>query len=157
MSRLLSNLVTYRWFHRLSASHYFWLDHVTLFNYIFLTPPDKFCCDHRQHFDFFQDVNRIHDEKYHPGPSIICVVIDNILAFLSNTRLGHVLRYTLSFAEPWKLILVYPLWSSNPIFTWNAMSLLPRSMTVVSEYQQEHWKRNAKCFLIKVIQTPLYG
>ena len=54
---------------------------MSLFNYIFMTPLDELCCDHRQHFDFFQDVNRIHDEKYHPCPSIICVVIDNILAF----------------------------------------------------------------------------
>jgi hypothetical protein len=33
-------------------------------------------------FWLLPSVNRIRDEKYHPCPSMICVVIDNILAFL---------------------------------------------------------------------------
>ena len=30
--------------------------------------PRQVCRDHHQHFDPFQDINWIHDEKYHPCP-----------------------------------------------------------------------------------------
>jgi len=45
------------------------------------------CRDHRQHFNFFRDINWIHAEKFHACPSMICVIIDHIHAFLSNTDL----------------------------------------------------------------------
>ena len=39
--------------------------------------------DHR-HSELIQNINWIHDEKYHPCPSMICVIIGNILAFPST-------------------------------------------------------------------------
>ena len=57
-------------------------------------------------FDFFQDVNRIHDEKYHPCPLIICVVIDNILAFFP-TQTWSCVGYTLSSLLFLKMFLEY--------------------------------------------------
>ena len=36
---------------------------------------------YHQHFELFQDINRNHDERYHPYPLIIWVIIDNIIAF----------------------------------------------------------------------------
>ena len=50
--------------------------------------------DHHQHSELFQDINRIRDEKYHPCPSMICVIIDNILAFPQH-KLVHLLCCTL--------------------------------------------------------------
>ena len=35
---------------------------------ILMEPLDKICRDHHQHFDPFQDINWIHDEKYPPCP-----------------------------------------------------------------------------------------
>ena len=52
-------------------------------DYISMKPLDKICHDHHQHSEFLQDINWIHDEKYHPCPSMICVIIGNILAFPS--------------------------------------------------------------------------
>ena len=41
----------------------------------------QICHVHRLHFDFLQKFNWIHGEKYHPCPAMICVIIDNIIAF----------------------------------------------------------------------------
>ena len=41
----------------------------------------QMCRDHHQHSELFQDINRLHDEKYHPCPSMNYVIIENILAF----------------------------------------------------------------------------
>ena len=39
------------------------------------------CREHHQHSELFQDIYQIMDEKYHPLPSMIWVIIDNIIAF----------------------------------------------------------------------------
>ena len=49
-----------------------------------MKPLVKIYHDHHQHSEFLQDINCIHDEKYHPCPLIICVIIGNILAFPST-------------------------------------------------------------------------
>ena len=70
--------------------------------------------DHQQHSKLFQDINQIHDDKYHRCPSMICVIIDNIIDFPPNTKLVLVLRCTLSsllsdlcYALPWSITIVY--------------------------------------------------
>ena len=57
-----------------------------------------------------------HDEKYHPCPSIICVVIDNILA-LFPTQTWSCVGYILKFLTNLEIDPCVFLWSSNPIFT----------------------------------------
>ena len=52
------------------------------------------CREHHQHSELFQDIYRILDEKYYPCPSMVCVIIDNILAFPQH-KLVHVLCCTL--------------------------------------------------------------
>ena len=53
------------------------------------------CREDHQHSELFQNIYWIHDEKYHPCPSMIWVIIGNILAFPQH-KLVHVLCYTLS-------------------------------------------------------------
>ena len=71
------------------------------------------CRDHHQHSELFQDIIWIHDEKYHPCPSMICVIIDNIFAFPQH-KLVRVLCYTLSSllssncsSLPWSITIFY--------------------------------------------------
>ena len=68
------------------------------------------CRDHHQHSELFQDINRIHDGKYHPCPSMICVIIDNILTF-PQRKLVRVLCYTLlsniCSPLPWSITILY--------------------------------------------------
>ena len=68
------------------------------------------CRDHHQHSELFQDINRIHDGKYHPCPSMICVIIDNILTFPQH-KLVRVLCYTLlsniCSPLPWSIAIFY--------------------------------------------------
>ena len=45
------------------------------------------CRDHHQHFELFHDINWIHGEKYHPCPSMICVIIGNVIAPPSKSDL----------------------------------------------------------------------
>ena len=42
------------------------------------------CREHHQHSELFQHIYRILDEKYHPFPSMNCVIIDNFIAFPST-------------------------------------------------------------------------
>ena len=41
----------------------------------------QMCRDHHQHSELLLGIDRMHDEKYHPCPSTICVIVDNLLAF----------------------------------------------------------------------------
>ena len=62
-------------------------------DYISMKPLDRICHGHHQHSEFLQDINWIHDEKYHPCPSMICVIIDNILAFPSTQTCSCLVLY----------------------------------------------------------------
>ena len=44
----------------------------------------QLCRDLHQHLELFQDIYRIFDEKYHPCPSMSCVIIDHFIAFRST-------------------------------------------------------------------------
>jgi hypothetical protein len=123
----------------------------SLFDCILLKPLDKMCCDHRQHFDFFQDGN-IHDKKCHPCPSMICVIIDNILDFLP-TQTWSCFAYTLFSLLFLKLFLVYSCDLQTQPLLETPYYCYPEAWLWYSEYQQEHRKRNAKCFLINYPNT----
>ena len=122
---MLSNLVTYRWFHRPSTSHLFCLI-MSLFHCNFMAPLDEWCCDHRQHFDFFQVMNRIHDEKYHICPLINYDVIENIHAYFP-THTWSCFGFTSSFLLILEIVLVI----LKPNFCLNTISSPPRSIIVV--------------------------
>ena len=62
---------------------------------IFMETLDKICCDHHQHFNSFQDTNRIQDVKYHPCPRWF-VLSSTILLPSAQHKLVRVLCYTLS-------------------------------------------------------------
>ena len=71
------------------------------------------CRDHHQHSELFQNVNRIHDERYHPFPLDDCVNIDNILAFPQHKTCSSFALYLeflairLSYALPWSITIFY--------------------------------------------------
>ena len=78
--------------------------------YIFLEPLDKIWRDHHQHFDSFQDIDWIHDDKYHPRPLVIWVTIDNIFTFLSSQTCscyGCNLLSSSYYVLPWSIIVLY--------------------------------------------------
>ena len=61
------------------------------------------CRDHHQHFDSFQDINGILDDKCHPRSVVIWVTINNILTFLSSQTCscyGCNLLYSLYYDLP---------------------------------------------------------
>ena len=41
----------------------------------------QMCRDHHQHSELLLGINRMHDEKYHPCPSMIYIIIDILFAF----------------------------------------------------------------------------
>ena len=62
------------------ASSVLWLDVIDVRLHLHETSW-QMCRDHHLHSERFQDINRIHDERYHPYPLIIWAIIDNIIAF----------------------------------------------------------------------------
>ena len=70
-----------------------WLDVVA--DCLHLEISRQMCRDHHQPYDLFQDINRIHDEKYHPCPWWF--VLSSTTSFSSlNTERVHVLDWILS-------------------------------------------------------------
>ena len=71
------------------------------------------CHDHHQHSELFKDIDRIHVEKYHPYPLMICVIIDNILVFPRHKCvlvLDWILSSLLSSicsSLPWSITIFY--------------------------------------------------
>ena len=41
----------------------------------------QMCRDHHQHSELLQGINRMHVKKYHPFPSMNCIIIDILVAF----------------------------------------------------------------------------
>ena len=104
------------------------------------------CRDHHHHSKLLQDINRIHDEKYHPWPSMIWVIIDNPLVFFP-THVWSCLGYTMDSFLFLQLFLEYFLWSSTPTPTWNTMLMLPRSMTEVFRISTRTLEAHCRMFL----------
>ena len=71
------------------------------------------CRDHRQHFNFFRDINWIHEEKYHPCPRWFVLSSTTLLPFVQH-KIVRVLCYTLSSllssncsSLPWSITIFY--------------------------------------------------
>ena len=71
------------------------------------------CREHHQHSELFQDINWIHDEKYHPCTRWFVLSSTTLLPSLQH-KLAHVLCYTLSSllssncsSLPWSIIVLY--------------------------------------------------
>ena len=73
----------------------------------------QMCRDHHQHSELFQNINQIHDENYHPCPSMICVVFDYFLTFFPTQTCsccGCTLsswKSNLSYVLPWSITIFY--------------------------------------------------
>ena len=82
-----------------------------MINYILMKPPRQVCHDHHQHFDPFQDINWIHDEKYHPCPRWFVLSSTTLFPSIQH-KLVRVLCYTLSsmlsslcYVLPWSITI----------------------------------------------------
>ena len=71
------------------------------------------CRDHHQPYELFQDINWIHDEKYHPCPWWIVLSSTTLLPSHQH-KLVHVWCYTLSSllssncsSLPWSITILY--------------------------------------------------
>ena len=70
-SKLNFEFVSYSWFQKPFASSFLWLDVID--DWLHLHEISRqMCHDHRQPYELFQDINRIHDEKYHPCLDDLC-------------------------------------------------------------------------------------
>ena len=78
--------------------------------------------DHHQPFELFQDINWIHDEKYHPCPRWFVLSLTTLLPSLEH-KLVRVLCYTLSS-------LLSTIWSSLP---WSITIFYVRNVVRISQ------------------------
>ena len=71
------------------------------------------CHDHHQHSELFQDINRIHDARYHHCPLDDCVNIDNILVFPQHKSGSWFVLYleslltSICYVLPWSITIFY--------------------------------------------------
>ena len=71
-----------------------WLDVIT--DWLHLHEISRqMCRDHHQHSELFQDINWVHDDKYHPCPRWFVLPSTTLLTSLQH-KLVRVLCYTLS-------------------------------------------------------------
>ena len=77
---------------------------------ILMEPLDKICRDHHQHFDPFQDINWIHDEKYPPCPwwfvlssTTLLPSVQHKLVRVSSNPIAFKLMVDISFLDYWLL------------------------------------------------------
>jgi hypothetical protein len=76
----------------------------------FLENSRQMCHDHLQHFDFFRDVNCVHDEKYLSCPRWNFVIIDNPFDFISSRACpcyGCNLLSSLKYVLPCSITVFY--------------------------------------------------
>ena len=84
--------------------------------------------DHHQPSDLFQDINWIHDEKYHPCPRWFVLSLITLLPSLEH-KLVRVLCYTLSS-------LLSSIWSSLP---WSITIFYVRNVVRISSPLKNSW------------------
>ena len=84
------------------------------------------CPEHHQTYELFQDINRIHDEKYHPWPRWFVLSSTTLLPPLQH-ELVRVLCYTLSSLLS---SICSPLpWSITIFYVKNVVRISPPRMT----------------------------
>ena len=86
------------------------------------------CRDHHQHSELFQDINWIHDEKYHPCPRWFVLSSTTLLPSLQH-KLVRVLGYTLSS-------LLSNICSS---LAWNITTFYVKNVVGISPPLENSW------------------
>ena len=124
-------------------------------------PPRQVCRGHHQHFDPFQDINWIHDEKCHPRPMVIWVTIDNIFTFLSSltcTCYGCNLLSSSYYILPWRIttFLSRMLWEFHHLLRILVSVILHHHHSflgprVVPNRNTDRWTSNFKKLLAALL------
>ena len=89
------------------------------------------CRDHHQPYELFQDINWIHDEKYHPCPRRVVLSSATLLPSLQH-KLVRVLCYTLRS-------LLSSICSSLP---WNVTTFYVKNVVVILPPLENSWYSN---------------
>ena len=93
-NKLDFEFVSYSWSQEHFAPSFLWLDVIVDRLHLHETSR-QMCRDHHEHSELFQDINWIHDEKYHPCPRWFVLSSTTLLPSL-QPKLVHVLGYTLT-------------------------------------------------------------
>ena len=105
---------------------------------------NKICHGHHQHSELFQDINWIHDEKYHPCPRWFVLSSTTRLPSVQH-KLVRVLCYTLRS-------LLSSICSSLP---WNITTFYVKNVVVILPPLENSWysniSRHLRSFLVSVL------